>query len=186
MLPAGPAIIPEGTSFSQRRRPIAQVGFDSVFLRTSSARFFQVDVIAEAAGFGMEWQRCNLDAQPAPVEIHLRPEQLVRGRLVDVRGQLAAGLPVTVVQLAIQSDGQLNGVGFGAYAAAPSPWPAPVTTDEQGRFAVRGAGSGVAIEIQIRDPRFARQEIVIQPQPAGDQEVKTFVLTPATSRSTAA
>ena len=173
----GVATIPGETRSSHGRRLAERADSGSAF-RASSAGF-DVDVIASAAGFGMAWQPLDPDAESPELQIRLRPEQLVRGRLVDVRGQSAAGLPVSVVQLAVHSDGQFTGVEFSGATATLPPWPAIVTTDEHGRFAVRGVGSGVGIGIQIRDPRFARQEIVIQPQPAGEQEGKAFVLTPA-------
>ena len=53
-------------------------------------------------------------------------------------------------------------------------WPATVTTDPRGRFLIRGVGRGVAAEVQIRDERFARQEIVIEPRARGESEGKAY------------
>jgi RNA polymerase sigma factor (sigma-70 family) len=147
--------------------------------RTSSERFFNVDAIAGAPSFGMGWQSLNPDAEAIEVEIRLRPEQPVHGRLVDLRGQPAAGIAVSVVQLAAETDGERSGVGRRDPSVKLPAWPATVTTDDRGRFLIRGVGSGVGTEVQIRDERFARQEIVIEPQAAGEREGKTHVLTAA-------
>ena len=182
---AFPSVPKRGGDYSRAHQVLGQSTADRAgrfrltVPRNSSARYFPLDVIAGAAGFGMGWQELDPDAASPEIEVRLRSEQFARGRLVDVRGQSAAGIPVSVVQLAIQSESQYRGVGFeGAPVTLPA-WPATVTTDEHGRFVVRGVGSGVAIKVQIRDERFARQEIVIQPQPPNEQEGKAFVLTPA-------
>ena len=64
--------------------------------RTSSARFFDVYALAGAAGPGSGFGcvKLNPDAEQPAAEIHLRPEQVIRGRLVDVSGQPAAGVEV--------------------------------------------------------------------------------------------
>ena len=147
--------------------------------RTFSERFYGFDLIAGAPGFGMGWQSLNPDAESLDVEIRLRQEQAVHGRLVDLRGQPAAGIAVSVVQVATETDGERDGVGRRDPSLNLLPWPATVTTDARGRFLIRGVGRGVATEVQIRDERFARQYIVIEPQAVGEPEGKTHVLTPA-------
>jgi RNA polymerase sigma factor (sigma-70 family) len=147
--------------------------------RTSSERFYNLDAIAGAPGFGMGWQAINPDAESLDVEIRLRQEEAVHGRLVDVRGQPAAGIAVSVMQLATQTDGERDDVGRRDPSTNLLPWPATVTTGDRGRFLIRGVGRGVATEVQIRDERFARQEIAIAPQALAEPEGKTYVLTPA-------
>jgi RNA polymerase sigma factor (sigma-70 family) len=147
--------------------------------RPSSTRFFDLDVIAGTGGFGMGWRPLDPDAEAPEIEVRLRPEQAVRGRLVDVRGQPAAGIAVSVVHLMARSDGEPGDVGLGDPAPDLLPWPATVTTDAQGRFLLRGIGRGVATEAQIRDDRFARQELRIAPEAASEPEGNVYVLTPA-------
>ncbi len=147
--------------------------------RTSSERFFNVDVISGATGYGMGWRALDPDAESPEIEIRLRPEQPVHGRLVDLRGQPAAGIAVSVVQLAAKSDGERDGVGIREPSANLTPWPETVKTDERGRFLIRGVGRGVALAVHIRDERFARQEISIEPQDPAETEGKVYVLTAA-------
>jgi RNA polymerase sigma factor (sigma-70 family) len=147
--------------------------------RTTSERFFNVDLIAGATGFGMAWTPLNPDAESPEIEIRLRPEQAVHGRLVDLRGQPAAGLAVSAVHLAAQTDGERDGVGIREPSENLTPWPATVKTDERGRFLIRGVGRDVALAVHIRDERFARQEISIEPAADGDSEGKVYVLTAA-------
>ena len=147
--------------------------------RTSSEAFFNVDVISGATGFGMGWQSLNPDAESPELEIRLRPEQAVHGRLVDLRGQPAAGIAVSVEQLATQTDGERDGVGIREPSVNLTPWPATVKTDERGRFLIRGVGRGVALAVHIRDERFARQSITMEPAADGDSEGKVYVLTAA-------
>ena len=59
----------------------------------------------------MGWQAFSPDAESPDVEIRLLQEEAVRGRLVDLRGEPAAGIAVSVVQLSAKTDGEFRGVG---------------------------------------------------------------------------
>jgi hypothetical protein len=65
-------------------------------------------LIAWADGHGTTW-RYPLPGSGKPVELTLPPEQLVRGRLIDLQGQPAAGVKLHVTRLGPQtpSDGWL-------------------------------------------------------------------------------
>ncbi len=147
--------------------------------RTLSARFVNLDVIAVGAGFGMGWQPLNPEAIAPEIEVRLRPEQIVRARLVDVQGQPAAGVAVAIVQLAAQSNAGAGGVGFWNAPSNLRPWPATATTDARGGFLLHGVGRGVGVGAQIRDDRFARQEFRVLPEDPGKAEGQVFVLNPA-------
>ncbi len=174
-----------GADHSNPHQVIGQATADGVgrfrmlLPRTSSTSFLNLDVIAGAAGFGMGWQPLNPDAVAPEVEVRLRPEQVVRGRLVDIQGQPAAGVEVAVIHLAVQSDAGAGGVGFWNAPSNFQPWPATATTDARGDFLLHGVGQGVGVEVQIRDDRFARQEIRVGPEDPGKAEGNVFVLTPA-------
>jgi RNA polymerase sigma factor (sigma-70 family) len=60
--------------------------------RTSSARNWAVDVVAARAGYGLGWQPFDPDAERPAVSVRLHPEQVLRGRLIDLEGQPAAGV----------------------------------------------------------------------------------------------
>jgi 5-hydroxyisourate hydrolase-like protein (transthyretin family) len=96
-----------------------------------------------------------------------------------------AGLTPNELQALIQ--GTLN--GFDMYSrsragVAPSYyaggqklpfWPSPVTTDEQGRFQVRGLGPNQTVVLDVADERFAPQELVVE---TGDQKPAREVVFP--------
>jgi RNA polymerase sigma factor (sigma-70 family) len=153
--------------------------FRIMLTRISSAQFLDIDVVAGAAGFGMGWQPLDPDATQFEVEVRLRPEEVVRGRLVDVQGQPAARVAVSVVQLWAQSDFRPSGVGFWNAPSTLPPWPATAKTDSGGRFVLRGVGREVRVELQVRDDRFACQKLSVGPAGSGEQDGKVFVLTPA-------
>ena len=45
--------------------------------------------------------------------------------------------------------------------AGPS-WPAPVSTDQEGRFTIRGVGPGLSVVLSVDDSRWARQAFVVE------------------------
>ncbi len=173
-----------GADHSNPHQVIAQTTADSVgrfrmlLPRTSSAKFLNLDVIAGAAGFGMGWRDLNPDGPEPEVEVRLSPARVGGGRLVDVQGQPAAGIAVSVIYLAAESNGR-GGVGFWNAVSNLPPWPATAMTDSRGRFLLHGVGSGMTVGLQVRDDRFARQEFSIGPDDAGKSEEKVFVLNPA-------
>ena len=62
--------------------------------RTSSTRFFDVYALAKAPGYGLSWIAPNPDDRHPSAQIRLRPEQPIRGRMVDVNGQPATNVEV--------------------------------------------------------------------------------------------
>ena len=173
-----------GSDHSNPQQVIAQATADSVgrfrmlLPRTSSAKLGDLDVIAGGTGFGMGWRELNPDGPEPEVEVRLSTERIVRGRLVDLQGQPAAGIAVSAIQLAAESNGR-GGVGFWNAVSNLPPWPATAMTDSRGRFLLHGVGSGMTVALQVRDDRFARQEFSIGPDEPGKSEEKVFVLNPA-------
>jgi RNA polymerase sigma factor (sigma-70 family) len=150
--------------------------------RGSSARFHAVYALAGAAGPGSAFGCVKLhpDDERPTAEIHLPPDQVIRGRVVDIRGQPAAGVEVQLRWLYSKSPLPLPGGGRfdspliprGSDVWPPTadglrPWPKPVATDAQGRFAFTGVGRGLQVSLSVQDPRFARQEIDLL---AGDRD----------------
>ena len=93
-------------------------------------------VIAGTRGWGMGGQGLNREGERHEVTITMEPEQAIRSRLFDVQGRAAGGVPLQVVFVE-QKDKHFS-------LSAPSRgvpfWPAPVTTDSEGRFILRGLG----------------------------------------------
>ena len=55
--------------------------------RTSSSHFFNdLGAVALAPGFGAAWSVLDVDADEPAADITLRPEQIIRGRLLDLQG----------------------------------------------------------------------------------------------------
>jgi RNA polymerase sigma factor (sigma-70 family) len=160
--------------------------------RAGSARVFEVCVIAGSAGAGSGFGCLNLhpDAEEATVEMKLRPEQVIRGRLVDLRGKPAAGVEVgfnrvfgvSPIAGGFKFDSPL--VGFNYVWSSPAEglraWPKRVVTDAQGRFAIKGVGIGLSAILFVSDPRFAQQRFDILAADRDETKEVTLTLQPAT------
>jgi hypothetical protein len=151
--------------------------------RTSFTRFFEVYALAAAPGFGLGWAELNANAGAPTVEIRLRVEQVIRGKLFDVNGQ-----PAPKVKLEIWSVGRptkigmFDGINIGS-AHLPDAlrnWPRPVTTDDQGRFTLAGIGRDVMVGISVRDGRFAGESFSIQTDNHDGAKEFSQTLQPAT------
>jgi hypothetical protein len=155
-------------------------------LRTASIRFFDVIAVSVSPGFGLGWAELNPDAEQPAGDIRLRPEQLVRVRMVDVRGMPAAGVEVRVQSMGERTArGTWDGVSHWANANPPESlraWPSSVKSDDQGRLVLSGIGRDLSIVLTIRDLRFARQDLVFDKDrnPVPEDKEITIALQPAT------
>ena len=94
----------------------------------------------------------NADADQPATEIRLRPEQLIRGKLMDVHGGPAAGVEIRVTSLTRHdADGRSDWIGLPPDELLN--WPRPVKTDENGHFALTGIGRDMTAYLGVRDPR---------------------------------
>jgi RNA polymerase sigma factor (sigma-70 family) len=161
--------------------------FSLAVTRTSSARNRGVDVLASREGYGLGWHPFDPDAERPEVSVSLAREQVIRGQLLDLQGQPAARVKVRVANVRLLRtfrsfeeliDFRQETVGAMLrmrkadslrsdtidWDDAPEnlpPWPAAVTTDEHGRFAVRGIGPGMSVQLHVVDDRFALQSISV-------------------------
>ena len=148
--------------------------------RTSMASFFEVYALAAGTGTSMSWTALNPDAAQPTADVRLRPEQIIRGRLVDVNGQPTAGVEVHI-QFYSHGRGESDSIGLpwaGPLEGIPA-WPKPVTTDAQGRFAFTGIGRGF-VALRVRDPRFACQRFDLKDNERDEGKEVTLALQPAT------
>jgi RNA polymerase sigma factor (sigma-70 family) len=148
-------------------------------MRASSARFYDAYALAGAAGPGSAFGcvRFSLDAEQPAAEIHLQPEQLIRGKLVDVNGQPAAGVEVGLMGAYSESSPLAPGrfeiprelLDRSTPGAPPGlrAWPRTVTTDAQGRFTFAGVGGELLVALAVRHPQFAHQRFEF---PAKDRD----------------
>jgi RNA polymerase sigma factor (sigma-70 family) len=177
-------------------------------------QFYQMTVLARAKGFGLGWAPTMEIRQKvvtggvkgyawasstgytakakASVDVRLRPEQVIKGRLLDLQGQPAAkvtfrvasvlgdlpkatGDPLAMKLNRIGGRGrfelsQRRQAGFSFDHPAPKDlplWPKPVTTDASGRFELRGFGRDQDVEVLVEDERFATQKQILD---TGHQE----------------
>ncbi|HYT88064.1 MAG TPA: RNA polymerase sigma factor [Gemmataceae bacterium] len=188
----------------------------------------EIVIFASAKGHGLGW---GMGANAESVVVQLEPEQMVRGRLIDLQGQPAAGVKLIVSRLGnrdalqrgprsyrnldlsnshlmalgletrlggeVRAGQRLGGLRLSRRVWEDEPhallraavlmfldppvalplWPAPVTTDAQGRFMLRGLGPGLGIGLQLQDERFALQVLDIPPR-GKEEEESRYVLAP--------
>jgi RNA polymerase sigma factor (sigma-70 family) len=155
--------------------------------RISSATHHMVDAAALAPGYGMGWTGFDIDADRPTADITLRPEQVIEGRLFDVKGRVIPGVRVAVEGMGHPPRGpevfpeNIEGPHFwgGAYAKTPPAWPQAATTDAEGRFTIRGIGRGLRVLLLADDPQYARQRIVIDTEDSDKPQSITAALEPA-------
>ncbi len=155
--------------------------------RTASSSHYQIGAVAIAPGFGAGWAELDPDADQPAADITLRPEQVIQGRLFDVQGRPARGVAVSVENMGTIVKGSPDmtlGDTEGPYFFHVRPgdlpaWPRPTTTDDEGRFTIRGAGRGIRVGITIDDPRFARQRTHIDTDASSEIKNVTMAVEPA-------
>jgi RNA polymerase sigma factor (sigma-70 family) len=160
--------------------------------RASAARLLNVYVLAGAAGTGSSFgcTKVHPDVEQAAIEMHLRPEQVIRGRLVDLSGQPAAGVEVCFSRVQsvspLAGGGNFDGLDLGVGYVWPVPprearaWPKTVKSDAQGRFTLAGVGRGLSVTLFVNDPRFAQQRFDFQSADRDETKEVTLALHPAT------
>jgi RNA polymerase sigma factor (sigma-70 family) len=124
---------------------------------------------------------------PASVRLPWRPDSLVEVRLhcpEKIVGQLigADSRPAAQVQILVSDIGAIHWDPIQgrdrADRSKPALWPAPVTTDAQGRFQLHGLHLEQGIGLCIHDDRYALRRVVLEPARWRGQE-RTLHLTPA-------
>ena len=123
----------------------------------SSAAFWEAHVLATASGYAPAAQPLGLDHEQCDTLVSLAAEQLLRGRVVDSKGQPAANARMIV----------LGREGSIAEVAPMTGWPEPVTTDDQGRFTIHGVNTDRGAFVEVADERFARWHFYIGRPGAG-------------------
>jgi RNA polymerase sigma factor (sigma-70 family) len=159
--------------------------------RSSSARFSGVYAIAGAAGPGTAYGCVDLhpDAEQPTAEVHLQPEQVLRGKLVDINGRPAVGVAVQLDSAFGSSavpgarfDSPLLGDSslLSAWPEGHRAWPKAVTTDAQGRFVFTGIGRGLDLWLSVHDPRFAQHRYVVEGRDRDAGKEASLALHPST------
>jgi RNA polymerase sigma factor (sigma-70 family) len=157
--------------------------------RTASARNDEFIAVALAAGYGIGWAELDPDADRPDVDIKLKPEQAIRGRLFDLQGRPAQGVTLSVfrVQRLLRDSEnsdlrrrRLEGPLYWWTRVNDWPaWPKPATTDADGRFLIHGVGRGLEASLCVIDSRFALQRIDVATDNSPDAKSLTMALRPA-------
>ncbi len=120
-------------------------------------------VIARKDGVALAWKQINLAADKIDAPLELPQEETIRGRLIDLEGQPAAGVHISVQGVMARNENisAEQGVGYNG-DNAPAAWLPSVVSDEQGRFTLRGvpAGHGVFLAVEGTE-QFAPQNIAL-------------------------
>ena len=160
--------------------------------RASSSRFFHIYAIAGSTGPGTAFGCVKLptDAEQPVAEVHLQPEQVIRGKLVDVNGQSAAGVQLELDSVYVWPDRSVGTrfdspqpilVRHGSTASVDMrAWPKAVATDARGRFTFTGVGRGLHASLVVHDPRFAAQEFRFKPEERDAAKEISLAVEPAT------
>jgi beta-lactamase regulating signal transducer with metallopeptidase domain len=133
-------------------------------------------VAAEAEGFGLTCVQSPEVGSSKPLVLKLVPEVPIRGRVVDLEGKPVAGVHVRMLQVREPKDGQdlsswLETIKSGAMINAQGQKlgrmcpvvedsaDAPVITDSDGRFTLRGFGAERDVRLELRGESIAYRQI---------------------------
>jgi RNA polymerase sigma factor (sigma-70 family) len=167
-LDSPPQILAQGRADAQGR-------FRLTAPRTSKETYWGVYLLAAAAGHGLTRAELDADAWQPVVKVTLAREHILRGRLVGLQGAPAPKVRVRV--FSVQGRNSVERIPYIEFRQVPrksAVWPGPVSTDEKGRFEVRGLPADRTITLQVEDERFARQLLVVRP----DAKDANFSLAP--------
>jgi RNA polymerase sigma factor (sigma-70 family) len=147
----------------------------------SADKYYEPIALATAKGHGLDWQWLDFRTPRKETTLRLGREQVIRGRLVNLLGQGAAGvkLHVTEAHFKTKTPASTSRVSVPGPVSWLSAWPALATTDAKGRFAVRGLGRDQIVWLVVLDDRFARQTLRIDTGAGGKPEAVRFSLTAA-------
>jgi hypothetical protein len=109
--------------------------------RTVLADYRSAYVIAGKAGHGLACARVELQMPSQETLMRLALEKVVRGRLIDVQGQPAKGVRVSLAGLHFSDKwaGKDGDVSVWVYPPEGFPaWPGPATTGKDGKFTLAG------------------------------------------------
>lgn len=125
-----------------------------------------ITLIAGADGKAVTWKQLGFDAPSDEVSFTLEPEEVIKGRLIDIEGQPAAGMRLNVRSVMARAlpvvSISIDGIGYRDKFAVPAAWPVAIVTDAEGRFTVHDVGRnrGVMLDVEGSD-RFAPQELML-------------------------
>jgi hypothetical protein len=156
-LPSSSEVLAEGATDEGGRFQIKLSGVSS---KTHSL----VQVIARSDDSGLTWRRIDPEARDTDVSFELLAEQVILGRFIDIEGQSAGAVRISINSVSQRGarENRREPLGYYEFAKPPQAWPPSVTADRNGRFEVRGipADHGVFLNVAGND-RFAEQGVTL-------------------------
>ncbi len=127
-------------------------------------------LVVGATGWALTGKNLDTYLGKPDQAISIEPERVVRGRIFDLQGQPIAGVTVRV--------SHYETLPYDADGDAP-PWPAAATTDDKGRFELRGLGRGSTMTLETSSDRHGPQTLRINPGEFPASGELTITLSPA-------
>lgn len=137
-------------------------------------------LIARKDGLAVGWKVLNRSKMSSdePIKISLHKQGTVKGRLVDIDGQPAAGEKLQVETIINPKADRGSVDAMTAFRMSrdgpPKAWIQPVTTDKEGRFELTGAPESFGVHMILFDSKkFAPQRISLntgQPEQRGPRD----------------
>jgi RNA polymerase sigma factor (sigma-70 family) len=141
--------------------------------RSKTTRYRNFGLVVRANGHALGVKELNPILTESETVIRLAAEDLIRGRLVDLQGQPAAGVKVHISSVGKGDPGEVVPLSFWD-PPKDEIWPAPATTDAEGRFVLSVVNRNQGVALQVRDERFARAMFSISEQDAKPEMTATL------------
>ncbi len=143
----------------------------------SKEGYWMAQVVVLAPGRGLGGAAVKLDQPGAELTVNLPAERTLKGRLVDLQGQPAAGVTVEVMRVSSRGPSTI-GSDFDESPKRGPYWPAPAVSDTQGRFTLRGLPADGNVQLLVHGDGYARQ--IFEAKVRADAATEpTFAMPPA-------
>jgi protocatechuate 3,4-dioxygenase beta subunit len=153
----------DGTEFAGRTTSDSDGHFRLNVLQPPPVTRQAMLVYARVPGHGVGWAPIKADATRAETEIHLQPEGILAGKVIDLQGGPVAGVKIHAYRLTWHKGD--------TWKVLPLPKDAvTATTDKQGRFVFHTVGRDLAVDLKIDDLHCAPKELRVntgEPEKSG-------------------
>ncbi len=120
--------------------------------------------LGAAAGHGQTTVELVKGSSAQAIDLKLDREHIIRGRLIDTQGQPAAGATVRPIMVSGRGTTLLTLLPTDPIPPYASPLVPAVTTDDRGRFLIRGLGKD-EVWLEVTHKGFATQRLHVRPSP---------------------
>jgi hypothetical protein len=150
--------------------------------RAALADYRAAYVIAGKAGHGPALARADLKRPAHETLVRLAPEKTVRGRLLDLQGQPASGVRVSLTRLFFSDKSARKDGSFSVFVTPPEgfpSWPGPVTTGKDGKFTLAGLSPDLGGLLEFDGEEFTIASAVIKAGKENRNQEVSLILAPA-------